>query len=182
MKEVSGVMSQGRKILRAKAIEIAAPIAAALNSRPGTVDVILAGSIRRNRPEVGDVDITVIMNGDGSPLTLWAALDDIPHDNVRGGDCERSVVVRGLKMEIRIFSPDQRGAALLFSTGSGEFNRGMRTIAKAQNRLLNRYGLWTRDRSRLIASRSEEEIFVALDLPYMPPQIRDDRIWKHLRR
>jgi len=174
-------MSQGRKILRAKAIEIAAPVAAALKSRPGTVDVILAGSIRRNRPEVGDVDITVILSSNGSPPTLWAALDDIPHESVRGGDCERAIVVSGLKMEIRIFSPDQRGAALLFSTGSGEFNRGMRTIAKEKNRLLNRYGLWTRDRSKLIASRSEEEIFAALGIPYMPPPIRDERIWKYLR-
>lgn len=171
-------MSAGTKISRHKALKIAQPLVKILRRQPGVVEVVLAGSIRRGKPEVGDVDVTLFVDDRCSPYDLWRSLDCLNPTVVRGGACETGVVIDGLKFEIRLFSPAQRGAALLFTTGSGDFNQAMRTHAKRCNLLLNRYGLWTRDRTELIESETEESIFEALHLDFVAPEDRTADMWR----
>jgi len=175
----------GKRYPRQMAITVIGPFFRYMEGHRGIGSVHFAGAIRRNKDSIGDIDITATLNGRVFIDKIW---EDFATDQgltyLKYGDFERTVFL-GHNVEIRFFRPEEVGAALLFTTGSSDFNIAMRALAKKKNMLLNRYGLWTRDKSRkLIAAKSEHEIFKALHLSYVPPEEREHtgRIWEEYRR
>jgi hypothetical protein len=138
-------------------------IAESIISLLPTSTVSVAGSIRRRRPIVGDIDLVVSQD---TPRAIdgcrW----------VRGGDRFRSYILDDA-IQVNLFLADaaEWQSMMLTATGSGRFNQLMRSIAKHQGLLLNQYGLW-RDGS-LVTRASEEAIFDALGLTYVPPESRE---------
>jgi DNA polymerase/3'-5' exonuclease PolX len=125
----------------------------------------VAGSYRRGREEIGDLDFVVV----GADLpTLVAAIE--PEKIVRCGSLLATVIYEGEQIEFYCTTADCLGAALMHSTGSGEFNVSIRSIAKKKGYRLNQYGLW-KD-GQCIAARLEEDIFAALGMKYVPPEWR----------
>lgn len=158
--------------LCSEALEAAEPLLAKLRGRPGVAAASLAGSLRRGNETVKDIDL-VAASDDPEALSRWfASLDDV--ESVIGrGDTKVSVFLKaGINADLRIVSPREYPFALHHFTGSKEHNVAMRGRAKQQGIKMNEYGLF-RDEA-LLPCRSEEEVFSALGLAWVPPELREN--------
>jgi DNA polymerase (family X) len=169
---ISGAYAKHR-FTRAEAEAVAKEIEVTLKIH--SVRNVLAGSYRRGETDVGDLDFIV------TDCTLEDLLSDLQEDLkvskvARKGEKILTIVIKQGKKELQvefINVPDKSfGAALLHSTGSGDFNMGMRSYAKRKGMLLNQYGLFQDERK--IAGTTEESIFKKLGLQGIPPQHRED--------
>ena len=162
----------GRHLL-SRATEAAEAVAAYLKVLAPQSEVITVGSVRRGAETSGDLDILA-----------WAAdpsLTDalVQHPNVERvlghGGGKASVLMRGgFQADLRVVTPDQRGAAMQYFTGSKAHNIVLRDRALERGWKLNEYGLFDSD-DRRIAGATEEEIYKALGMAYIPPELRENR-------
>lgn len=132
----------------------------------------VAGSFRREKETVGDIDVLVVTR---SAKDVSDAIAELPivRDVVAHGDKKLSFDLKsGIRVDIRFVKRDQWGAALLYFTGSKEHNIALRRRAIERGWKLNEYGLF--EGQTIIASREEEDIYDALDLPYIEPTTRTD--------
>lgn len=139
----------------------------------GKGQVVVAGSYRRRRDTVGDLDIlATARNGKavGEQLTKYENVASV----VAHGPTRTTVVLRsGLQVDLRIVPAVSYGAALMYFTGSKAHNIALRGIANDRGWKLNEYGLF--EGNRRIAGATEEEIYRRLKLPFVPPEMREDR-------
>jgi DNA polymerase (family 10) len=160
------------------ALPLAERIVAGLREVPGVVHAEFCGSLRRFCETIGDVDI-IVAAADPAPVTQ-AFLGMSFVDRVLGqGDSKTTVVTRrGTQVDLRVVAPHQIGAALLYFTGSKGHNIKLRMRALARGLTLNEYALseiQEGDKAgKVVASETEEQIYRALDLPFIPPQLRED--------
>ncbi|MEE2908196.1 MAG: DNA polymerase/3'-5' exonuclease PolX [Planctomycetota bacterium] len=169
-------------------IGVALPIAEALMERllqvPGTERMEYAGSLRRGRETIGDIDLLAVTS---DPEALADAFTDGPEVAkilARGATKCSIRLERGLQVDLRMVSADAFGAALMYFTGSKEHNVILRERAIKATQRLNEYGLFPDDggegtpQSRGIqpvAAATEDEIYTALKLPVHPPELREQR-------
>ncbi len=165
-----------------RALPVAEELVAMLAKVKGAKEVAYAGSLRRGRETIGDVDI-VAAAADGAPL--HQALREAPGVTkvLASGDTKTSVRLEsGLQVDLRTVHADQYGAALLYFTGSKEHNIRLRERAQQRTLRLNEYGLFPDDGQpapqergvKAVAGRTEESIYKALDLWWVPPELRED--------
>jgi len=135
---------------------------------PYSKRIEIAGSIRRKTPSPNDIDIVVIPGKDMQKLK-----DTITSlgEKIAGGEKRIDLVVDGVKVNIYFAEPENWGAMLLRWTGPFGGNIGLSVKAKKKGWKLSQYGL-TDENGNLIASKTEEEIYNALDLPWKPPELR----------
>ena len=153
-------------------LPIAERIASALARVPGVVAASVAGSLRRRRETVGDVDVLVASN---APERVASALAELPEVRSVLAEGPTKTVVRlsnGLDADLRVVAPESLGAALVYFTGSKDHNVALRKIAIGRGLKLSEYGLF-RDDVR-IAGATEEEVYSALGMQWVPPEIRED--------
>ena len=146
-----------------------------LRAVPGVERCEVAGSYRRGRDTVGDVDLLVVAD---DPAGAMAALRDHPSvERVIGSGEEKTSVLLadGLQVDLRVVEAAAFGAAWLYFTGSKAHNVRLRGRAQDRDARLNEYGLWTADGDTRIAGASEGEVYAALDLAFVPPELREDR-------
>jgi DNA polymerase (family 10) len=148
-------------------------IAAALGRLAGVSQVAIAGSIRRRRETVGDADLLAVARTPAAVTRAFVALPGVAR--VLGqGDTKASVLLAGgLQVDLRVVPAPSFGAALLYFTGSKAHNVALRQIALKRGLKLNEYGLFRG--TRRIAGRTEEEIYAALGLAWIPPELREDQ-------
>lgn len=172
---------RGIQTLEAKAGRMllgeAYPVAAAYVEylkRTGKADKVSpAGSLRRGKETVGDIDILV---GDDDPEEVLEAFVSYPGvDKVlMRGPTKSSVVLKnGIQVDIRVVSPESYGAALLYFTGSKDHNVVLRSMGVSMGVKLNEYGLFDRVTGKMLAGRTEEEVYRALGLDWIPPELRE---------
>lgn len=125
---------------------------------------VVAGSVRRERPRVGDVDVVVI------PTDAYKTTAFLLTEGFSGGEKKMTGIIDGIQMEIYLATEEDFGAQLLMWTGSDKFNIRMRGAAKAKGWTLNQYGLF--DGETCLASKTEEEIFSALEMEFVLPAER----------
>ncbi len=156
------------------ALPLAERIAAAMRELPGVAHAEACGSLRRFCETIGDVDIIVASETPGPVTDAFLAMSFV--DRVLGrGDSKTTVVTRrGTQVDLRVVAPHQIGAALLYFTGSKGHNIKLRMRALARGLTLNEYALSEIDGGKVVASETEEQIYRALDLPFIPPQLRED--------
>ncbi|MEM0342644.1 MAG: DNA polymerase/3'-5' exonuclease PolX [Thermoplasmata archaeon] len=142
--------------------------------RTGKADKVSpAGSLRRGKETVGDIDILV---GDDDPEEVLEAFVSYPEvDKVlMRGPTKSSVVLKnGIQVDIRVVSPESYGAALLYFTGSKDHNVVLRSMGVSMGMKLNEYGLFDRVTGKMLAGRTEEEVYRALGLDWIPPELRE---------
>ncbi|HXF67558.1 MAG TPA: DNA polymerase/3'-5' exonuclease PolX [Burkholderiales bacterium] len=157
----------------ALAAHYAEPLAAYLRGAPGVREVTVAGSLRRMRETVGDLDILVAA-APGSPvMERFAGYDEVKSVIARG-ETRSSVVLRsGLQVDLRLVAPESYGAALHYFTGSKAHNIALRRLGQAAGLRINEYGVFRG--GRRIAGETEESVFAAVGLPWIPPELREDR-------
>lgn len=133
-----------------------------------------AGSFRRMKETVGDIDVLVESRENKKVMEEFTSLPEIKQV-LESGETKTSVVIEGLniQMDLRVIPPPSYGAALLYFTGSKEHNVHIRKIAQKKGLKVNEYGVFRSNRR--IAGKSEKEIFNLLGMQFIPPEIREDR-------
>ncbi len=135
--------------------------------------VVVAGSFRRRRDTVGDLDVLVAA-GDGAAVGDRLVRYENVAEVIAHGRTRTAVVLRsGLQVDIRAVPEQSYGAALLYFTGSKAHNIALRGLANEHGWKLNEYGLFSG--KRRIAGATEEEIYKKLGLAFIPPELREDR-------
>jgi DNA polymerase (family 10) len=140
----------------------------------GVVFAGYCGSLRRFSETVGDVDIVVATLDPAPVMDAFVALAAVERVLARGETKTSVVTRRGLQVDLRVVAPHQLGAALLYFTGSKSHNVKLRQRALARGYTLNEYALTAVEGGAVIASETEEDIYRALGLPFIPPVLRED--------
>jgi DNA polymerase (family 10) len=169
-----GLHGKDRRTRISEALPIAVQFVEELRLQPGVDRVEYCGSLRRHAETIGDIDITV-SGTDPLPVMDFVASHPQATEVIGHGETKTSIVTRsGLQVDVRVVSPDQFGAAVMYFTGSKTHNIALRQRAIDRGRLLNEYGLFVTDTDEVVASKTEEEIYSALDLPFIPPPLREN--------
>jgi len=140
-------------------------------------EISVCGSVRRWKETIGDIDI-LVASDEAAPI--MAAFTSAPNVEriLAQGDTKSSVIVeRGLQIDLRVVPAASWGAALLYFTGSKEHNVRLRGYALRKKLLLNEYGLYRVGEEKggtPVASRTEEDIYAALGMDWIPPELRED--------
>lgn len=163
--------SEGRfKLITA--YSYAEAIAAELKKSKGVKRLEFAGSLRRKKDLIGDVDILVISSESEKVMDKFVNIDGIKQVLAKG-ETKSSVVLRcGLQVDVRVLKERSFGAALYYFTGSKEHNIAVRDMAKKRGLKINEYGVFRGN--KMIAGRTEEEIFKAVGLSYIEPELREN--------
>jgi DNA polymerase (family 10) len=156
------------------ALPLAERIVTQLLAIPGVTDASYCGSLRRFAETIGDVDIVVAASEAAPVMDALVSMTFV--DRVLGrGDSKTSVVTRrGTQIDLRVVAKHQLGAARLYFTGSKGHNIKLRQRALLRGWTLNEYALSEIEGGRVIASETEELIYEALGLPWIPPVLRED--------
>jgi DNA polymerase (family 10) len=156
------------------ALPLAERIVAHMRELPGVTHASTCGSLRRFSETIGDVDILVCAPDPAPVMEALVSLSLV--DQVLGrGESKTSVVTRrGTQVDLRVVAQHQLGAALLYFTGSKGHNIKLRTRALARGWTLNEYALSELEGGKVVASETEEQIYQALGLPFIPPVLRED--------
>ncbi|HEY8339052.1 MAG TPA: DNA polymerase/3'-5' exonuclease PolX [Egibacteraceae bacterium] len=168
-----GAKEDGR-VPAADALSLAEELRARMAAVPGVVDAAYAGSLRRMRETVGDIDVLVASD---DPAPVMAALrdSDLVVKVLAAGDKKTSVLtVRGLQADLRVVAPEEWGAALVYFTGSKAHNVRIRERAVRRGLTLNEYGVFDKETGERLAGRTEAEVYAALGLAEIPPPLRED--------
>jgi DNA polymerase (family 10) len=167
--------SAGRHPL-ARVVVPAATLLAFLQALPGVEEATLAGSFRRGRETVKDLDLVVAAREPG-PIMQAFVTHPLVQEVVAHGDTKSSVYLRdGLPVDLRVVPPEVFGATLHHFTGSREHNVAMRARALQRGLRVSEWGVFRRDdegREHPIACRHEADIFAAVGLPFIPPELRE---------
>ncbi|HXM15820.1 MAG TPA: DNA polymerase/3'-5' exonuclease PolX, partial [Candidatus Eremiobacteraceae bacterium] len=169
----------GRFLIDAAEAE-AEKLTAYLEKHPGIDKITPAGSLRRGRETVGDLDILVTGSACTSEEGRQKAIAYVAQypplmDVIASGDNKVSFHLRGgMQVDVRLLPPESFGAAMQYFTGSKAHNVALRQRALKLGYTLNEYSLATLDGGTPVAGKTEEEIYAKLNLDYIPPEMREN--------
>ena len=144
-----------------------------LSSLNSVHQVSPAGSFRRRKETVGDLDVLATSDDHDEVMDALANHELVEEVLQRGDTKQRVRLIKGLEMDLRVVPAESYGAAMQYFTGSKEHNIELRKRAQKRDLDLNEYGLFSGENS--VAGKNEEEIYEALDLIWIPPELREDR-------
>ena len=164
------VMTHDRVLLNV-AMGTATEVVSALTQHAGRVEY--AGSLRRMRETIGDVDVLATAENDAQAAAMTTAFTKLGDEVVVSGPTKTSIrAASGLQVDLRVVRPECWGAALQYFTGSQAHNVAVRAIAVRKGLKLSEYGLFRGE--ELIASATEEDVYAALGMGWVPPPMRED--------
>jgi DNA polymerase (family 10) len=137
--------------------------------------ISVAGSLRRMRETIGDVDILVGSDEPGKVMDAFTSNPKVS-EVLAKGETKSSIRLKdGIQVDIRVVATESYGAALQYFTGSKEHNIALRSYAIDKGLKINEYGVFKKDTDERIASKTEEEVYASLGMETMPPEIRENR-------
>ncbi len=164
---------QNKRFLLATAAQYAASLQAFMQAVPGVIQVAVAGSFRRMRETVGDLDILVTAGPDSQVMQRFAGYDEVA-EVLSVGETRASVLLKcGMQVDLRVVAKASYGAALHYFTGSKAHNIAIRRAAQQLGLKVNEYGVFRG--AKRVAGETEESVFRAVKLPFIPPELREDR-------
>lgn len=173
LQAVEAHASQARRFKLAVAAQYADALRAFLALVSGVTRVTVAGSFRRMRETVGDLDILVTATAARAVIQRFIGYEEVT-DTLAAGSTRASVILRcGLQVDLRVVAEESYGAALHYFTGSKAHNIAVRRLAQKRGLKINEYGVY-RGKAR-IAGDSEESVYAAVGLSYIPPELRENR-------
>ena len=173
LQAVEAHVSRARRFKLAVAAQYAEALRTCLAAVPGVKQVTIAGSFRRMRETVGDLDILVTAMPDSPVMRRFTAYDEVAEVLSAGAKRASAMLKCGLQVDLRVVAEESYGAALQYFTGSKAHNIAIRRIAQKRGLKVNEYGVY-RGEAR-IAGENEESVYRAVGLPYIPPELREDR-------
>ena len=167
------------KHLLSDALAAAEPMLESLREHPGVIRCSMAGSLRRFREVIGDIDLLASSKKPAEVIEFFISQPGIIKVTAKGETKASVILEDGIQCDLRVVNDREFPFALAYFTGSKEHNIVMRQRAIQRGLRLNEYGLFkskeeTRDLKLLVSCRDEEEIFAKLDLPFVPPELRED--------
>ena len=163
---------QGRMLL-SEADQMVEPLLAWLREHEDVSRVEVAGSFRRRMETVGDIDLLAIAEDADAVMTHFTSYARVRTTEMSGPTRATVILDNGLQVDLRILPPGDYGAALQYFTGSKEHNIALRTRAVKQGLKVSEYGVF-REEER-VAGETEEDVYRALGLAWMPPELRENR-------
>jgi DNA polymerase (family 10) len=176
---ISRRRSYASRHLISEALPRAEPLLEALRSHPDVIRCSTAGSLRRHREVIGDIDLLASSKKPAEVIEFFTSQPGIEKVLAKGETKASVLLEGGIQSDLRVVSDAEYSSALLYFTGSKEHNIVMRQRAIDRGLRLNEYGLFhskveTRDPKLLVKCRTEEEMFEKLGLHYIPPEMRED--------
>ncbi len=163
----------GRRMLWAEADQCAQEILQYMRTSPAVARIEAAGSYRRGKETVGDLDFLAIAPDVAAAMDHLAAHEAVAEVLARGKTKMSVRLGGGLQLDLRAVPAESFGAAWQYFTGSKEHNIVLRGLAKDRGLKINEYGVFRGEES--IAGRTEEEVYAAMELPCFPPELREAR-------
>jgi DNA polymerase (family 10) len=154
-------------------LPLATEIEERLRQVGGVEKAALAGSILRRKESVGDADIVVVSKDSQSVMDFFVSMPEVSHVHGQGSTKSSVRLRNGMDVDLRVVPKNNFGAALNYFTGSKAHNVHLRRIAQEKGLKLNEYGLFKGEKA--IAGRTERAVYRALDLPFIAPELREDR-------
>jgi DNA polymerase (family 10) len=162
-----------KRFLRASVVSYAEALVTYLKQTKGVKDVVMAGSYRRGRETVGDLDILVTTSGKTAAMESFVSYEEVD-EVVSSGTTRATVILRnGLQVDLRVVAQQSYGAALYYFTGSKAHNIQVRRLGQKRGLKINEYGVFRGQRR--IAGKTEASVFKSVGLPYIPPELREGR-------
>lgn len=169
---VKDLVPQTRRVPWAEVQPIADALVVHLQHVPGVEQVVVAGSFRRRKETVGDLDLLVTGGPAEAVMAALVAFPGVAQVLARGPTKTSVRLTSGLQVDLRLVEADSYGAALAYFTGSKAHNVKVRRLAIERGLKLNEYGVFDGDRK--VAGRTEEEVYAAVGLAWIPPEERED--------
>ncbi|HEX7009221.1 MAG TPA: DNA polymerase/3'-5' exonuclease PolX [Phycisphaeraceae bacterium] len=176
-KSLEFTQTASQRIRLGEALPLARWFVDRLRRIKGVKEADYAGSVRRGRETIGDLDLLAAASPQDAPAisAAFTQLDGVAEVLAQGPTKTSIRTDQGVQVDLRIVEPSSYGAALLYFTGSKEHNIRLRERAIDRGYKLSEYGLFSHKTDKLVAGRTEEEVYRALDLPWIPPELREDR-------
>ncbi|HZA60209.1 MAG TPA: DNA polymerase/3'-5' exonuclease PolX [Actinomycetota bacterium] len=165
----------GERISVGAALDLAEEILAELQRVSAVKRADYAGSLRRMRETIGDIDLLVASDRPPRVMEAFATMPYVQEVLARGETKSSIRTTKGLQVDLRVVEPAVWGAALQYFTGSKAHNIRTREIAVRKGLKLSEYGLFRAKSGKLIVAETEEEVYERLGLPWIPPTLREDR-------
>ena len=163
------------RFLLGLALPLAEEIVENLSQLKETEKINFAGSLRRKKETIGDIDILVTSQKPEKIMKTFTSLPQVK-EILAEGPTKSSVITKDdIHVDVRVVEPISFGAALQYFTGSKAHNIKLRELALKRNLKINEYGIFDVKTDRRIAGEREEEIYQILNLPFIPPELREDR-------
>ena len=175
LKAISFMQGSSGGMLLPEALSIAQDITGKLMRLKGVQMAIAAGSLRRMKQTVNDIDILAASNSSREVMDLFTNLPQVKKVIARGETKASVIIEGGRQADLRVVEPDSYGAALVYFTGSKEHNVAIRKIGVKKKLKVNEYGVFKVNSPRRIAGKTEEDVYRALGLSYIEPEMREDR-------
>jgi len=164
----------GRRIPLGVAIPIAEYVVKYLKGCPHAGNVTVTGSMRRHRETVGDIDLIASSDDPESVIAAFTTMPGVA-DVIGSGTMKASVILRGVQIDLRIVDRSSFGSLLQHFTGSKEHNIRLRELAIKNGMKLSEYGITDQKTGTLLPCGTEEEVYQRLGLPFIVPELREDR-------
>ncbi|MDR7532925.1 MAG: DNA polymerase/3'-5' exonuclease PolX [Armatimonadota bacterium] len=156
-------------------LPLADDLVAHLRRAPGLQEIEVAGSLRRRKETIGDIDILVTSTKPEAVMDAFVRAPQVAQVLAHGPTRSSVILDAGIQADLRVVEPAAYGAALQYFTGSKEHNVKLRERAVRRGLKLNEYGVWRASDDRRVAGRTEEEVYRAVGLPWIPPELREDQ-------
>ncbi len=173
LEEIKKIKEKYNRMKISTAEQNALPIVEYLRENRSIQDIEIAGSYRRRKETIGDLDILVTCGDSISVMTHFVNYFDID-EVLSKGDTRSSIILKsGIQVDLRVLPQKSYGAAMLYFTGSKAHNIVIRKLAKQKDWKVNEYGLFSND--DFLAGETEKGIYNKLGLPYIEPELRENR-------
>ena len=166
-----------QRIYWADADQIAQALREHLRACPSVKQLEIAGSYRRGKDTVGDLDVLVDSRQVGEVMDAFAQFPDLAEVIARG-ETKMSIRIKtGVQVDLRVVPAESFGAALQYFTGSKDHNVVLRGLAKQRGLKINEYGVFRvrGDQEEYVAGATEKDVYATLDMPVIPPELRENR-------
>ena len=171
LKSIGFLKQSTGRFLLGVALPLVTEIEGRLREVPGVTRVAIAGSIRRRKETVGDGDLLVVAANPDAVMDFFVGMPEVVHVHGKGSTKASVKLHTGMDLDVRVVPAESFGAALNYFTGSKDHNVALRRLAIEKKLKLNEYGVFRGEKA--IAGRTEEEVYAALGLPYIPPELRE---------
>ena len=175
LRGIRQMQQAGDRVLLGMALDLAEEILDELRGVPAVQRCAYAGSLRRMRETIGDIDLLVAAERSAPVMDAFTSMRYVERVQARGETKSSILTTKGLQVDLRVVEPAVWGAALQYFTGSKAHNIRTRDMAVRKGLKLSEYGLFRAKSGKLIVAETEEEVYERLGLPWIPPPLREDR-------
>jgi DNA polymerase (family 10) len=177
LQSVEAHLTKKKRFKLTVAAQYAEPLAQYLRKSKGAGEVVICGSFRRMKETVGDLDILITSDMPDAVMARFAKYPEIKEMLASGPTRASALLASGLQVDVRVVPAESFGAAMYYFTGSKAHNIAVRRLAQANGLMLNEYGVFRTAKGgteRRVAGATEESVFKAVGLPFIPPELRED--------